>query len=134
MRNDIQELEDVELLRKYKVVSEYLANILLEINKRKLTLKNINSNFPQHLSSSDLDDKTKSSSVKILVKHDKGKDKDTDKCATKLESLTKNDLKIVLDENKITYKVNIKKEELIDLVRKHFLVRQAIKNNKNSKI
>ena len=137
MRSDIKDLEDLELLRKHKIVKEYLSEIVSEINKRKLKEHCVKNNFPQHLSSNEIDEEDsakKNNSVKITVKgkdEEKTNERENDK-NSKLESLTKNDLKSALDENKISYKTNIKKEELIELIRKNHIVRQTLKlYNKN---
>ena len=135
MRSDIKDLGDLELLRKHKIVKEYLSAIVSEINTRKLKERCIKNNFPQHLSSNEIEeDSAKNNSVKITVKEKDGEktsERENDK-NSKLESLTKNDLKSALDENKILYKANIKKEELIELIRKNHIVRQTLKlYNKN---
>ena len=128
MRPDIGEMGDTELLRKHKIVTEYLADILSEISTRKLKIQDVKSNFPQHLSSDEIktSETKKSDSVKISLKRSDD-EKDSDKNCNKVDDLTRNDLKLVLDENKIAYKASDKKEVLIELVRKHHLVRQAIK-------
>ena len=136
MRSDIKDLGDLELLRKHKIVKEYLSAIVSEINTRKLKEHCVKNNFPQHLSSNEIEeeDSAKNNSVKITVKEkdgEKNSERENDK-NSKLESLTKNDLKSALDENKISYKANIKKEELIELIRKNHIVRQTLKlYNKN---
>ena len=135
MRSDIKDLGDLELLRKHKIVKEYLSAIVSEINTRKLKERCIKNNFPQHLSSNEIEeDSAKNNSVKITVKEKDGEktsERENDK-NSKLESLTKNDLKSALDENKILYKTNIKKEDLIELIRKNHIIRQTLKlYNKN---
>ena len=137
MRSDIKDLGDLELLRKHKIVTEYLSAIVSEINTRKLKERCVKNNFPQHLSSNEIEEEDsakKNNSFKITVKEkngEKNSERENDK-NSKLESLTKNDLKLALDENKISYKANIKKEELIELIRKNHFVRQTLKlYNKN---
>lgn len=146
-RIDFKELNDLELLSRYSRLLDIKNILLSEINDRKLDISKIDKKYAldeENFTPRKKKDESKSSSKnEISIKSNlnnepnnpkKTNDKDNSNSnsnnTNKLEDLTKNDLKKVLEEHNISFKSTLKKDELIDLVRKNCLIRVALKIKK----
>ena len=142
-RVDFKELNDLDLLSRYSRLLDIKNILLSEINDRKLDISKIDKKYAleeENFTPRKKKDESKSSSKnEISIKSNlnnepnnakKTNDNSNSNNTNKLEDLTKNDLKKVLEEHNISFKSTLKKDELIDLVRKNCLIRVALKIKK----
>ena len=154
MSNRVKTLSDNELVRKKKALENYLEDVIAEIKFRRSNGNTIPRNvpdFPQYKSSSELNlsessntsDKVKKLKIKKGGEKKKTSSVDDSKNRVKVNKVRSSSseddskprkikanvqvLKKILTKNNVPFKSRTSREELCELVRKHYLVRTCEK-------